>query len=97
MKDPANGVRQAATCPSFGGVVSMFLSERYSHIVDDYRVMLEQDPKYLAYHHTSAALQLQFQLKLEDFPALCIGECIDERSGECCIVSALREAIRQRP
>ncbi len=88
--------RHTTSCPSFDSLVEMLQSERYTGIIGEYGAMLDEDPEYLVYHHTSAALRLQFLLKDEDFPTLCIGDCIDERSGECCVVTALREAIRRK-
>ncbi len=88
--------QQTSSCPSFENLVEMLQSERYCGIVDEYCGLVKEDPDYLVYHHTSAALTLQFLLKDEDFPSLCIGDCINEHSGECCVVTALRETIRRR-
>jgi hypothetical protein len=87
--------RQTTSCPSYASLIEMLQSEPYAGFVSEYRDILEEDPDYLVYHHTSAALKLQFLLKDEDFPSLCIGDCIDERLGECCVVTALREAIKR--
>jgi len=84
------------TCPSFEEVVEIFLSEKHSRILDEYHSILELDPDYLTYHSTSAALKLQFQLKRDDLPLLSIGKCIEGGPSECCVVHALREAIRRR-
>ena len=89
-------VHDASSCPSFEDLVKIFRSVKYVPVVEEYYGLLQSDPDYISYHHTSMALRLQFQLKLEDLPSLCIGSCIDERTGECCIVTALREAIRRR-
>jgi hypothetical protein len=86
----------AVTCPSFNEVVRIFLSEKYSPVLDEYCSMLHSDPEYLSYHGTSTALKLQFQLKLKDLPSLCIGGCLHGGTMECCIVAALKEAILQR-
>ena len=83
-------------CPSFEGVVDIFLNSRYARVVDDYRSILEEDPEYLSYHGMSTALRLQFQLKRKELPQLGIGACFEAATGECCIVSALREAIRKK-
>lgn len=89
-------VHDASSCPSFNGLVQIFGEEKYVPVVEEYHSILQTDPDYMSYHHTSTALRLQFQLKLEDFPDLCIGSCINESTGECCVVTALREVIRQR-
>jgi hypothetical protein len=84
------------TCPSFEDVVKLFLSERHSWILDEYHSILEEDPDYLSFHSTSAALKLQYQLKRDDLPLLSIGKCVEGGSGECCVVHALQEAIRRK-
>ena len=69
---------------------------RYSWILDAYRSRIEEDADYLSYHWMSTSLKLQFLLKLNDLPLLEIGECFNGVSGECCLVTALREAIKRR-
>src|SRR5512140_390972 len=95
MITPSEKSRQPISCPSFDSMIELLQSERYTWIVNEYGAMLEEDPRYLEFHHTSAALKLQFLLKDEVFPSLCIGDCIDEDTRECCVVTALREAIRR--
>ena len=92
---------QSALCDlasdaSFNAMVRILSSKRYAEVVDEYCSMLEDDPNYLSYHWQSAALKLHFLLKLHDLPSLNIGGCINTDSSECCIVEALKEAIRLR-
>jgi tetraacyldisaccharide-1-P 4'-kinase len=89
-------VYRCTMCPSFEDVVQIFLSERHSRVLDEYRSILHNDPEYLLFHSTSTALKLQFQLKCDDLPLLSIGGCIEGGSGECCVVHALQEAFRRR-
>ena len=65
-------------------------------MLDEYCSTLEEYPDYLTYHSESTALKLQFQLKLNDLPSLSIRKCVNESSGECCIVDALKEAMNRR-
>ncbi len=86
----------ATACLSFEKIVQLLLSERYSGVLDEYCFTLEEFPDYLSYHSMSTALRLQFELKLNDLPWLKIGGCTPEIPGGCCLVDALKEAIRRR-
>ena len=90
------GLSRPMTCPPFEGVVQMLLSQRYTRTLDEYSSLLDEDPDYLTHHSTATALKLQFEIKLNDLPSLKIGECLDQCSVECCIVDALREALKRR-
>lgn len=89
-------VCRVGACPPYEDVVQLLLSEPYAQVLDEYSSILDEDPDYLSFHGVSSALTVQFLLKLNDVPGLCIGECIIGSSGECCIIPALKEAVRRR-
>ncbi len=76
-------------------LVRMLLSEGYRPLLQRYRFILEDDPDYFRFHCTSAALKLQFELKLHDLPDLEITSCNGPDGDGCCIIDALEEAIRR--
>lgn len=84
------------TGASLQELVRLLLSDRYCSVVDQYRLILDEDPDYLTYHAVSTSLNLQFQLKLHDLPMLHIGGCLHELRWNCCMIDALKEAVRQR-
>ena len=84
------------TCPAFENVVTILLSDKHSSLVDEYCPIAREDPTYLTYHCMSIALRVQYELKLKDLPGLTIGGCMSRFPEPCCLVDALKEAIRQR-
>jgi len=77
-------------------VVQILSSEGYSQILEEYCAVLKEDPEYLTYYCASNALRLQYLLKLSDMPGLIVGECLTGPTCDCCIIDALKEAIRRR-
>jgi hypothetical protein len=74
-------------------VVQHLMTGSYRPLIQEYKALLEEDPDYLDFHFASAALRVQFALKLNDLPSLQIGLCNGSPTHRCCVLEALVEAV----
>lgn len=84
------------SCSSAEDIARLLTTNEYASMIEEYRSILDDDPGYLEFHHASGVLKVQFALKLHDLSTLEIGLCEGSGACGCCVLAALRSAIRLR-